>query len=210
MTLRDTWIQVEEVSSLGGMTESVLVCRGEPCEPTPACPHCPQAACSPGQPLARWHRDACSVSKCLEQPRHCSGVHTVWDRACSSVSVPVHSNWPWFTSTSANGLLCGCKTYAGQIQEQFLISPGIVSSEAVWFTGEITTGVPLTKTRAVALWKKIGSTPSSLQPLSIFFLCYSKLQICLHPPRVERRQLSCNYKEDFWDQKVSTVSCNCV
>lgn len=76
--------------------------------PQAACSPCCSAqgqGCTPGQPLAPI---SCSVSKGLKKPRHCSGVHVVWERACTSISVPVHSNWTGLTSSSANGLLCGC------------------------------------------------------------------------------------------------------
>lgn len=95
-----------------------------------------------------------------------------------------------------------------RFRNNFLISPGVVASKAVWFTGEITMTVPLTKIRAVALWKRLVllSVPCSPHPSSSFAI-QSYRCACTSP---EWKGDSCDYKEDFWDQKVSTVSCNCV
>lgn len=94
------------------------------------------------------------------------------------------------------------KYRAGQNQAQFLFFLSVVASEAAWCAEEVTG-----KCRLSQKWHLLlpGTDRGHLQllvvPIHLLPLWF-KVTSTTASPIAARKQLCCNYKGDFWDQKM--------
>lgn len=161
--------------------------------PAPARPRCSPGCLQPlllctGTGLHPWAASCQMAPRCLFSAQVAeAGIVLVYSLSGRELAlplgVPVHSKWTWFTSTSANVLLCGCTSISrSDLGTVFCFPRVLLPARQCDSQGKLPRVCLSQKIRAVTLWKRFVPLPVPCSPYpSSSFAIQSYRYTCIPP-----------------------------